>query len=41
MNYEHNDIIDLGAVTVETKGASGVPEDTSNQLIPFAGLNDE
>lgn len=41
MNYEHEDLIDLGAVSVETKGDLGVPEDTNGRDIPFAGLNAE
>lgn len=41
MNYEHEDLIDLGAVTVETKGTPGVPEDNQGGLIQFAGLSDE
>lgn len=38
---ERDELIDLGAVSVETKGPVGVPEDTQNGLIPFAGLSDE
>ncbi len=40
-DHEHEDLIDLGAVSVETKGGPGVPEDTQSGLIPFAGLTDE
>ena len=43
MDREHlnEDIIDLGAISLETKGAFGVPEDTQAGLIPPAGLNAE
>lgn len=39
--YEHEDLIDLGAVTVETKGTPGVPEDQEGGLILIAGLSNE
>lgn len=43
MDREHRneDIVDLGAISVETKGPFGVPEDTQAGLIPAAGLNAE
>lgn len=39
--YKQEDLIDLGAVTDETKGTPGVPEDQEAGLIMFAGLSDE
>ena len=43
MDREHlrEEIIDLGAISVETKGPFGVPEDTGVGLIPATGLNAE
>ena len=40
-NFEHEDLIDLGAVSVETKGPAGFSEDTQVGLIPTAGLDNE
>ena len=39
--YEHEDLIDLGAVSVETKGGVFGTEDVGPSLIQAAGLNDE
>jgi len=39
--HEHDDLIDLGEVSVETKGTPGVPEDNQGGLILAAGLSDE
>jgi hypothetical protein len=38
--YEHEDVIDLGVASVETKGPT-VGRDDHSGLIPFAGLSDE
>lgn len=38
---EHDDLIDLGAVSTETKGPFGVPEDSQSGLIPPTGLEVE
>lgn len=40
-DHEHEDLIDLGAVSVETKGTVGVPDDHEGGQIPFAGLSNE
>jgi len=39
--YEYEDLIDLGAVSVETKGPTVGHDDNQGGLIPFAGLSDE
>jgi hypothetical protein len=39
--HQNEDIIDLGAISVETKGPSGFVEDTQVGRIPAAGLNAE
>ena len=42
MNHEQNDdLIDLGAVTEETKGPGLVDNDTIGGKLPFAGLSDD
>ena len=38
---EHDDLIDLGAASVETKGTPVGGPDLRGGLIPAAGLNDE
>ncbi len=39
--YQNEDIIDLGAITGETKGSVGFVDDSENTRIPAAGLNAE
>ena len=39
--HEHDDLIDLGAATEETKGPSFGTDDRRGGLIPVAGLSDE
>ena len=39
--YEHEDLIELGAASVETKGPTVGKDDHAGGLIPFAGLSDE
>ena len=41
MNYDHEDLIDLGAASVETKGTPFGVEENLNTYIPGAGLSDE
>ncbi|WP_197018358.1 benenodin family lasso peptide [Sphingomonas sp. URHD0057] len=42
MNREHHDeLIDLGAASVDTKGTPFGSDDRKGGLIPVAGLNDE
>lgn len=43
MNSErqHDELIDLGAASVETKGPTAGVDDTHQGRIPFAGLSDE
>ena len=43
MNREHeqHDVIDLGAVSVETKGPTVGNDDHAGGRIPFAGLSDD
>jgi hypothetical protein len=42
MNREHeHELIDLGAVTVETKGTPFGADDRQGGLIPVPGLSDE
>ena len=43
MNREHEneDLIELGAASVETRGPAGGKDDTVGGLIPFTGLSDE
>ena len=43
MNNEpqHDDLIDLGAASIETKGPTAGVDDSRQGLIPFAGLGDE
>jgi hypothetical protein len=41
MNPEHDDLIELGEVTVETKGGPVGRDDTQAGLIKFEGLSDE
>jgi hypothetical protein len=38
---EHDDLIDLGAASVETKGTPFGAEDRKGGLIPVSGLSDE
>jgi|EndMetStandDraft_4_1072995.scaffolds.fasta_scaffold937360_2 hypothetical protein len=38
---QHDDLIDLGAASVETKGPTFGKEDVSAGLIPQAGLTNE
>lgn len=38
---DHEDLIDLGKASVETKGTPVGFEDTGGSLIPQAGLSDE
>lgn len=38
---QHDDLIDLGAASIETKGPNFGHDDTRNGLIPVAGLSDE
>lgn len=40
-DYEREDLIDLGAVSVETKGGAVGSLDTDNTFYPGAGLTDE
>ena len=40
-NFEHEDLIDLGAASVETKGTVGIPEDQAGGLNPTGGLSNE
>lgn len=39
--HEHDDLIDLGAVSAATKGPSFGADDRKGGLIPVAGLSDE
>lgn len=39
--HEHDDLIDLGAASVETKGTPFGADDAKGSLIPVSGLNDE
>lgn len=39
--YEHEELIDLGAASVETKGGPFGVEDVDNTLIPALGLTNE
>jgi hypothetical protein len=39
--HEHEDLIELGAVSVETKGPTVGRDDNQGGLIPFEGLSDE
>jgi hypothetical protein len=39
--HEHDDVIELGAVSTETKGPAVGRDDNQGGLIPFAGLSDE
>ena len=39
--YDHDELIDLGAASVETKGPGGNVSDTEGNFIPLAGLSDE
>ena len=39
--YDHEDLIDLGAASVETKGPTFGADDRRGGLIPVAGLSDE
>ncbi|HEV2595255.1 MAG TPA: benenodin family lasso peptide [Sphingomicrobium sp.] len=41
MEREYDDVIELGAVSVETKGLTAGKDDHQVGLIPFAGLDDE
>lgn len=41
MDREHDELIELGAVSVETKGLTQGRDDHAVGLIPFAGLSDE
>lgn len=38
---QHDDLIDLGAASLETKGPTAGVDDTHQGLIPFAGLSNE
>lgn len=38
---DHEDVIDLGAVSTETRGTPGVPDDNQGGLIFLAGLSEE
>jgi len=38
---QHEDVIDLGAASVETKGPTFGHDDSRSGLIPVTGLNDE
>jgi hypothetical protein len=38
---QHDELIDLGAASTETRGPSFGHDDTRNGLIPVAGLSDE
>ncbi|HZU52220.1 MAG TPA: benenodin family lasso peptide [Sphingomicrobium sp.] len=38
---ENEDLIELGAVTVETKGPTVGRDDNQAGLIPFAGISEE
>ena len=39
--YAHDDLIDLGTASVETKGPQSGQPDGFGGLIPVAGLSDE
>jgi hypothetical protein len=39
--HEHDDLIDLGAASVETRGTPFGSDDHKAGLIPVAGLSDE
>lgn len=41
MNYEHDELIELGAVTEETKGGPVGKEDLERTFIPALGLSDD
>ena len=43
MNHDpqNEDLIDLGAVSTETRGATFGVDDSRNTLIPLTGLTDE
>ena len=40
-DHEYEDLIDLGAASVETKGPTFGRDDNHGGLIPVAGLSDE
>ena len=39
--HQHDDLIDLGAATVETRGTPYGSDDHKASLIPVTGLSDE
>jgi hypothetical protein len=39
--YDREELIDLGAVSTETKGPTGVPDDSAGGRIQLSGLSDE
>jgi hypothetical protein len=39
--HDHEDLIELGAASVETKGPTVGKDDHQGGLIPFEGLSDE
>jgi hypothetical protein len=41
MNREHDDLIDLGAASIETRGTPFGADDLKGGLIPVSGLSDE
>lgn len=41
MNCEHEDVVELGAVSAETKGAIEGGPDTEGALQPRSGLSDD
>jgi hypothetical protein len=40
-DHEHEELIELGAVSLETKGPTVGRDDNQAGLIPFNGLSDE
>lgn len=41
VQYEHDDLIDLGAASIQTKGNPVGMDDSEGGRNPFAGLGDE
>lgn len=39
--HQHDELIDLGAATTETKGPTAGVDDSHTGQIPFAGLSNE
>ncbi len=39
--HEHDEVIELGTASIETRGPTVGKDDNQAGLIPFAGLSDE